>query len=208
MNTLRLSALSVIALLASLFTLPAQAAPIEGQDYTVLSNPETILGDKIVVREFFWYGCGHCYNLEPYAQAYDRTKPKDVAFYHTPAALNPVWEANARGFYSVQYMNKLDSVHQKTFDAIHKGNQRLFDQKSLSDFYGSQGIDTKKFNQLYNSFAVSTKVGKSKAAAQRYQLTGVPAVVVQGKYVVKGEGPQVFQTVNYLVDKVRTEMKP
>ena len=208
MNTLRLSLLSLIALMASLFALPAQAAPIEGQDYTVLSNPENILGNKIVVREFFWYGCGHCYNLEPYSQAYDRTKPKDVAFYQTPAALNPVWEANARGFYSVQFLNQLPQVHQKTFDAIHKGNKRIFDQKSLSDFYGSLGVDTKKFNQLYNSFAVSTKVGKSKAAAQRYQLTGVPAVVVHGKYLVKGEGPEVFQTVNYLVDKVRTEMKP
>ena len=136
-----------------------------------------------------------------------KTKAKDVAFFKTPAALNPVWEANARGFYAAQLLGFENKTHDALFNAIQKDGKKLFDQDSLSKWYASQGVDAKKFNSLYNSFAVSTKVGRSKEGAMRYQLSGVPAVVVQGKYVVTGEGPEVVKTVNYLVDKVRAEKK-
>ena len=201
-------ALATLVAAVGLVSMPTFAADYQaGKDYTVLDNPETIEGDKIIVREFFWYGCPHCYNLEPFMQKWAKTKPNDVVFLQTPAALNPVWEANARGFYAAQMLGYQNKTHAALFDAIQKDGKKLFDQNSLAAWYGSQGVDQKKFNSLYNSFAVSTKIGRSKAGAQRYQLTGVPAVVVQGKYVVQGEGAQVPQVVNYLVNKVRAESK-
>ncbi|WP_227431304.1 thiol:disulfide interchange protein DsbA/DsbL [Psychrobacter sp. I-STPA6b] len=199
-------ALATLASAVGLASLPANAAQFNaGTDYTVLDNPENITGDKIIVREFFWYGCPHCYNLEPYMQKWAATKPSDVVFMQTPAALNPVWEANARGFYAAQLLGYQDKTHEALFKAIQVDGKRLFDQNSLAEWYGSQGVDQKKFNSLYNSFAVSTKIGRSKAGAKRYQLTGVPAVVVQGKYVVQGEGEKVPQVVDFLVNKVRAE---
>lgn len=189
-------------------SMPAFAADyVAGKDYIVLDNPESISGDKIIVREFFWYGCPHCYALNPHMQKWSKTKANDVIFLESPAALNPTWEVNARGFYAAQLMGYQSQTHNKLFDAIHKDNQRLFDQNSLSKWYASQGLDQKKFNNLYNSFAVSTKVARSKAGAKRYQLTGVPAVVVHGKYVVQGEAEQVPKVVDYLVKKVRTDLK-
>lgn len=83
----------------------AQANFVEGQDYKALPNPETIAGDVIVVREFFWYGCPHCYHLEPHMQKWAKTRPADVAFFQTPAAMNPVWEVGARGFYAAQQLD-------------------------------------------------------------------------------------------------------
>lgn len=201
-------ALASLVAAVGLASMPASAADyVAGKDYIVLDNPEKISGDNIIVREFFWYGCPHCYTLDPHLQKWAKTKADDVVFLHSPAALNPVWEASARGFYTAQLLGYESQMHEKLFDAIHKDNKRLFDQNSLSKWYASQGVDQKKFNSLYNSFAVSTKVARSKAGAKRYQLTGVPAVVVHGKYVVQGEDTKVPKVVDYLVKKVRTDLK-
>lgn len=177
----------------------------EGKDYKVLANPEKIEGNKIIVREFFWYGCPHCYNLEPHMQKWAKTKPADVVFMQTPAAMNPVWEQNARGFYAVQLLGYQEKTHQAMFDAIQKDRQKLFDQASLGKWYATQGVDIEKFNEAYNSFAVNTKISRSKEATKRYQLSGVPAVVVDGKYVVAGEDGKVPQVVDFLVKKARAE---
>lgn len=197
---------AAVGVALGLAALPASAADfVAGKDYTVLANPEKIDGNNIIVREFFWYGCPHCYKLEPYMRQWAQTKPADVVFLQTPAALNPVWEQNARGFYAAQLMGYQGKTHQAMFDAIQKDRQKLFDQASLGKWYASQGLDINKFNNLYNSFAVNTRIARSADAAQRYQLTGVPAVVVDGKYVVSGEDGRVPQVVDYLVKKARAE---
>lgn len=182
---------------------------VEGKDYKKVANPENIAGDVIVVREFFWYGCPHCYALEPHMQAWAKTRDKDVAFFRTPAAMNPVWEVPARGFYAAQQMGLENKTHQALFDAIHKDGQKniIANQENLANWYASQGADKAKFNSFYNSFPVSTKIERAKQGAMRYQLTGVPAVVVHGKYVVSGEDARVTQVVDFLIDKVRSEKK-
>ena len=204
----RVIALTGLAFTIGLTTMSAQAADyVAGKDYRVLDNPEKISGDSIIVREFFWYGCPHCFSLNPFMEKWSKTKDKDVAFFKTPAALNPTWEASARGFYAAQLLGFEDKTHDALFNAIHKDGKQPFDQASLSKWYGSKGVDQKKFNSLYNSFAVGTKIGRSQAGAKRYQLSGVPAVVIQGKYVVTGESAQVPKVVDYLIDKVRAEKK-
>lgn len=199
-------AFSALALAVGFTALSAQAADfVAGKDYKVLSNPEKIEGNKIIVREFFWYGCPHCYNLEPYMQAWAKTKPADVVFMQTPAAMNPVWEQNARGFYAAQLLGYQAKTHQAMFDAIQKDRQKLFDQASIGKWYASQGVDINKFNSMYNSFAVNTRIARSNDAARRYQIAGTPAVVVDGKYLVEGEDGKVPQVVDFLVKKARAE---
>ena len=66
---------------------------------------------------------------------------------------------------------------------------------------------SKKFNSMFNSFPITAKIAESNKLAQQYQLTGVPAVVVNGKYVVQGEDGKVVQVVNYLVQKERAAKK-
>lgn len=194
-----------LALMAGLAGTAQAAEPyVAGRDYTVLSNPGGVEKPGLIeVREFFWYGCPHCYKLEPYVANWLKTKPADINFVRTPAAMNPVWEQNARGFYAVEMMGLTARVHEPLFNAIQVGRQRLFDQASLGQFYARQGVDLNKFNALYNSFPVAGKIAQSRALATRYQLDGVPAMVVNGKYVVKGEDAKVVQVVNYLIAKER-----
>lgn len=199
-------AFTAFATVIGFTALPAQANEyVAGKDYTVLTNPEKIEGNKIIVREFFWYGCPHCYNLEPHMQNWAKTKPADVVFMQTPAAMNPVWEQNARGFYAVQLLGYQHKTHQAMFDAIQKDRQKLYDQESIGKWYATQGVDINKFNEMYNSFAVNTRISRSQEAAKRYQLSGVPAVVVDGKYVVSGEDGKVPKVVDFLVKKARAE---
>ncbi|RYY80944.1 MAG: thiol:disulfide interchange protein DsbA/DsbL [Moraxellaceae bacterium] len=200
------------AMTAAVMTVSGMATAAEpfvaGKDYTVLTNPGKVEKPGMIeVREFFWYGCPHCYRLEPYVASWLASKPANVNFVRSPAAMNPVWEQNARGYYAVDLMGLTNKVHKPLFDAIHQKNQRLFDQKSLANFYQGYGVDSNKFNAMFNSFAVSGKIAQSKQMAQAYQLDGVPALVVDGKYVVKGEDQKVIQVVNYLINKERALMK-
>ena len=123
----RVITLTGLAMAIGLASMGAQAADyVAGKDYRVLDNPETISGDAIIVREFFWYGCPHCNVLDPHMEKWAKTKDKDVVFFKTPAALNPVWEANARGFYAAQLLGFEDKTHSALFDAIHKDGKKLF----------------------------------------------------------------------------------
>lgn len=177
-------------------------------NYIVLAKPGPVEKPGMIeVREFFWYGCGHCYNLEPHMKAWLKTKPADVNFVRTPAALNPVWEQNARGYYAAEMLGVLERSHDALFQAIHVAKEKLFDQASLARFYAGFGADTKKFDSLYNSFAVSGKVGQGKNLAKQYGLEGVPALVVNGKYLVKGSDARALATVNELIAQERAALK-
>jgi len=204
MPSLLTLSISAIALSASVLTHAAEYTA--GKDYTVLTNPETInTGNIIVVREFFWYGCSHCYTLDPFAQKWKKTKAKDVAFFHTPAPFNPTWDNSAKGFYAAQSLGVAEKSHKLLFAQIHRQGKQLFDQSSLADFYAQQGADKSAFNSAFNSFDVGVKIGRAKQMATRFKLTGVPSVIVHGKYLVRGNDAKTFQVVDYLVNKVRTE---
>lgn len=186
------------------FSSAAMANFVAGKDYTVLQNPgKPELAGKLEVREFFWYGCGHCFKLEPHMQAWLKKIPKDVNFVRTPAAMNKVWEQNARGYYVSEALGVRKRTHLPLFHAIHDNGQQIFDQKSQAKFFTKYGIPEAKFNSLYNSFAITAKVSQANKLAQQYQLTGVPAVVVNGKYVVQGEDGKVIQVVDYLLNQER-----
>ena len=207
MKKLALTVMSAAVMTVSGMTFAAEQF-IEGRDYKLAPKVGKVdVAGKIEVREFFWYGCGHCYSLEHPMQQWLRKLPKDVNFVRTPAAMNPVWEQNARGYYVSEALKIRRKAHIPLFDAIHKGGQQIFDQASLAQFYTKYGADTKKFNSLFNSFAITGKINKAKNLAMHYQLTGVPAVVVNGKYIVQGNSQRVIQVVNYLVDKERQIMK-
>lgn len=195
---------SIAAGVLMAFSSAAMANFVAGKDYTVLSKPGKVdVPGKLEVREFFWYGCGHCFSLEPHMQSWLKKIPKDVNFVRTPAAMNPVWEQNARGYYVSEALGVRKRSHLPLFHAIHEKGQQIFDQKSQAQFFTRYGVPEAKFNSLYNSFAITAKVSQANKLAQQYQLTGVPAVVVNGKYVVQGDNGRVIEVVNFLLDKER-----
>ena len=200
--------IAAVTLMAMMPMLTFAADFVAGKDYKVLTTPGQVEKACLIeVREFFWYGCPHCFRLDPLIETWRKTKPQDVNFVRTPAALNPVWEGSARGYYAVEMLGLVEKTHVPLFDAIHERQAPICDEAKLAVFYQNYGVDAAKFHGLFNSFAITGKVSQAKALAQKYQLEGVPAVVVNGKYVVSGENQKVIDVTNFLIAKERGAVK-
>jgi protein dithiol oxidoreductase (disulfide-forming) len=162
---------------------------------------------KIEVLEFFWYGCVHCYNLEPSVEKWEKTLPKDVLFRRVPAVFNDRWAIDAAIFYTFEAMGILDKVHRPFFDAIHRDRLRTDSKEALEAWLQKQNVDVKKFNETMKSFGVQSKTRRAAQLTALYKIDGTPAMAVNGRYTVSTEQGRtqqgMFDTVNYLADTLR-----
>lgn len=193
---------------AGFFASQAMAANfVAGQDYTVLTNPQPVeKPGKIEVREFFWYGCPHCFLLEPHMQTWLKKLPSDVRFVRTPSPINPVWEVGAKAYFASEALGVRQYTHIPLFEAHYEAKKAL-GEKALAQFFTRYNVPEEKFNAAFNSFEVANRMTQAKQLTQAYQLKGVPAVVVNGKYLVQGEDAKVTQVIQFLVEKERKSAK-
>ncbi len=178
----------------------------EGVDYDVLAKPQpTESGDKVEVLELFWYGCPHCYDLEPTIEHWLENPPENAVYRRMPAVFRPEWMVHARAYYAAEALGVVDKIHRPLFDAIHAEKRRLFDEKSLTEFFAEHGVKPEDFTKAYHSFAVQTKAQRAKVMTRRYGISGVPAMIVNGKYrtsVHKARGPErMMEVIDALVAK-------
>ena len=157
---------------------------------------------KIEVAEFFWYGCIHCYNLEPKIETWLKTLPKDVEFRRVPAVFNERWAHDAAIFYTFEALGLLDKLHRPFFDAIHRDRLRTDNAQALSAWLQKQGVDAKKFETTLKSFGVQSKTKRAIRMTTAYKIDGTPAMTVHGRYVVPSS-EAILDSVNRLVAAVR-----
>ena len=203
--------LSAALVTASLFGMTAQAAdvPLEaGKTYVELSNPVPVsVPGKIEVVELFWYGCPHCYAFEPTINPWVEKLPKDVNFKRIPAMFGGPWDAHGQLFLTLEAMGVEHKVHNAVFDAIQKQGKRLTKPDEMADFVATQGVDKDKFLATFNSFAIQGQIKQAKELAQKYQVQGVPTLIVNGKYrfdLGTAGGPEaVLNVADQLIAKER-----
>ena len=185
----------------------ALAAPVGGEEYTVVKPPQpTQTGKKIEVLEFFFYGCQHCFKLHELLGPWEMKMPKDVELVLVPAVFNPSWEPMARTFYALEALRQRERLHDKLFNALHMKNMDLSKEATLTDFVVKNGVDRKKFSEAYNSPLTLAKVARSKQLAVDYAIRGTPTLIVDGRYMIYGLPPkETVQMLNSLVSKVRKE---
>ncbi len=182
----------------------AQLAFNEGVDYKLISPAvKTTNAEKVVVTEMFWYGCPHCFRFEPYIEHWASNLPDTVVFEQIPSVLNPRWADHARAFYSLKLMGKQRILHTKLFDAIHVKRQRLNGFDSIAKFVAEQGVDETKFRETFHSFPVDALLRKNLQKESKYGHNGVPAVIINGKYLTSGSmtgsNERLIQVINFLV---------
>ncbi len=203
--------LSAALVSASLFGMTAQAAdvPLEaGKTYIELSNavPVAVPG-KIEVVELFWYGCPHCYAFEPVVNPWAEKLPSDVNFVRLPAMFGGPWDAHGQMFLTLEAMGVEHKVHAAVFNAIQKEGKRLTDKNEMAEFLATQGVDKEKFLQTFDSFAIKGQIAKAKDLAKKYEISGVPTMVVDGKYrfdLGTAGGPeQALNVADQLIAKER-----
>jgi len=181
----------------------------EGKQYQLLSSPQpTSTGDKIEVVELFWYGCPHCYELEPDVQAWLKRKPDYVELVRMPAIVGPRWELLAQAYYTAEMLGIIDTIHPALFKALHEKHMQINDEAALQAFFVDQGVSAEDFKNTYNSFAVAVKMNNARQMTRRYKISGVPTIIVNGKYStgakLAGSNQGVFEVVDYLVEQEHT----
>ena len=198
--------LFIAALVAA--PLIASAQGVKAQ-YSELNPPQPIDtdGKKIEVVEFFWYGCPHCYNLEPLIESWSKKLPPDVEFRRIPAVFNERWAHDAAIYYTFEVLGVLPKLHRPFFDAIHRDRLRTDDPQAMTEWLQKHGVEPKKFFDTMKSFGVQSKTRRAAQLSVAYKIDGTPAMAVQGRYTVSadqgGSREGMLDTVSNLVNMVR-----
>ncbi|MGZ4954712.1 MAG: thiol:disulfide interchange protein DsbA/DsbL [Methylobacter sp.] len=178
----------------------------ESVGYETLSPAQpTHNPDKVEVIEFFWYGCPHCYSFEPLLEQWVKSLPKNVEFIRQPAVFSDLWGKHAKAYFTAEALGLVDKVHADFFDAIQNKKQNLETEDQLAKFFVAHGVNETEFHNAYNSFLVDSKIRQATATASRYGVTGVPAIIVNGKYKTNGPlaGSQekMIEVINKLIQQ-------
>lgn len=195
------------AVLAS-FSYAVEFAP--GVHYFKLKQPQPVqTGDKVEVLELFWYGCPHCFDLEPHIEKWLKTKPANAEYVRLPAVLRRSWAFHARAFYTFEALNVVDRLHADFFDEIHKRKNRVNTTQQLESFVAQRGVEKEKFYDAYNSFTVDSKLRHAQLMSGRYEASGVPTFIVDGKYRATASSAgglqALLELVTHLVEKAAGE---
>lgn len=199
---------SILIALAGLAAF-APHASAQSPLYATLSPPQPVEGGgKVEVTEFFWYGCPHCYGMEPMINTWLKTKPADVVFKRVPT-YNEAWAPMVTLYYTLESMGLIEQYHSKVFDAIHKDRVNLNNKGKRDEWLKANGIDPAKYAEVEKSFTVVTKVNRAKQLTNAYKVDSVPRFFVNGKYYTSpeqaGGADRIFLVVDSLINTARKE---
>ncbi len=199
--------LLVLCLLAPLAAWAAEPYQ-EGKQYIRLDTPvSTLDSDKVEVAEAFWYGCPHCYSLEPAIEAWKKTLPDYANFRKVPAQFRKTWKDHGQLFFTIDALKLAPSVHEDVFSAIHNQKRGLTSTGDMAKFLEQYGVTDAQFNKAYKSFGVKNQLRKADAVVRGSKISGVPALIINGKYTVSagtaGSNAEMLKVAQYLMEKER-----
>lgn len=183
----------------------------EGTHYVELEVPLKLRDTgKIQVAEYFSYGCPHCYQFEPLIAAWHEDLSSDVAFSRTPAVWNRDYQVYAQTYVTLESLGLLDEVHVAIFNAIHNQRLRLNTPALMAEFLANFGVDPQDFAKAYNSFGIRAALQQKDSAGRAYRATGVPALVVNGRYRIEGSmagsNANMLRIADFLIKKERQRL--
>ena len=200
----------LLILLLPVYAATSSAAEdyMEGVEYLTLANPQpTASKDRIEVVELFWYGCPHCYYLEPFMEKWSAGLADDVEFIRLPAILGPGWELLSKAWFTAELLGVTETIHGALFKEIHDRKNRINTEAGLRKFFVQHGVKAEDFDKTFKSFAVAVKVNNARLMTRRYAITGVPTIIINGKYstsaTLAGGNPELIKVMDYLVEQER-----
>ncbi len=189
----------------------AQMKYLQGRDYEVLKDPLPLQssGQKEVL-EFFSYACPHCSDLNPELVKWEKErKPEDVDFYQMPA-LGGSWTFVGRVKFTADKLGLGEAFDKTYFDLIHKEHQRKYmgdEDAAFALLSEKANVSIEEVKKAWNSLSVKNQMRKSNQLWQQSGITGVPTIVVNGKYVVRmseAGTDRLFDVIEFLlaIDKL------
>lgn len=190
-------------------TLSLLSLGVFAQGYTTLKDqaPLQVSADKIEVTSVFSYTCPYCYQLEPQLQTWAAQQDSDIEIVHLPAAFNKQWEHLARAYYIMDALNLSEKAHMGLFNAIHQDNANMGSQRALGNFFERYGAKSEDIDQLYTSFGVESRLRQDLSRLKAYRITGVPALVIDGRYVVDGNSAGSLANMLKVADEVIADIR-
>ncbi|HXP64495.1 MAG TPA: thiol:disulfide interchange protein DsbA/DsbL [Steroidobacteraceae bacterium] len=166
----------------------------DGVNYTrvVPAQPTNVPAGQVEVLEFFWYACPHCYALEPTIVAWLKNKPAYITLTRVPVEWNEGQRSLARLFYALEGMGKLNDVHSEIFKEIQVNGNPLIGadpnnpaaaERAQLSFIRKLGLSDADFTKAYHDMNTEIAMQRADQLAQRFRVPGVPAFVINGKYV-------------------------
>ena len=201
--------LSLVVMFASpLFAADEAKVYKEGEHYDLITPAiRTADPGKIEVVEFFWYGCGHCYNFEPVIGQWKKSLPADVDFKGSPAVWAPQMELHSKMFYAAEVLGVSDTMHLILFQAMNVDRKRLTSEDEIAELFVANGVSKEDFSKAFNSFGVSSMVRQATARARAAKVSGTPEMMVAGKYRIstrKGfSQAEMLKVADFLIEKER-----
>ena len=184
------------------------AAPVAGTDYTVLQSPQPVdPTGKIEVTEFFWYGCPHCNEFDPYLEAWVKKQGPDVVFKRVPVAFRDDFIPHSKMYHALDALGLADKLTPVVFNEIHVKKNYLLTPEAQATFLATQGVDKKKYMDAYNSFSTQSDLKRDTKLMADYKIDGVPTLAIQGKYetgpATTNSLPGTIQVLDFLVTQIR-----
>ena len=169
--------------------------------------------NKIEVMELFWYGCIHCYQMDPMLNEWAKKLPKDVYFKRVPAIPRPEWAALAKAFYAMETLGVSEKLHTAIFDAVHKEKTlNPADEKAILEWVTlKSGLDRKKVEEAFNSFSMNATLNRAAQMFKAAGATGVPSLVIDGKYITSstmaGGNNEALKITDDIIANIRKDKK-
>ncbi len=205
--------LLTLALFIGTFAQQLFAADLQvGKEYTLIEPPvaSTAPAGKIEVIEFFSYGCPHCRDFNPLVSTWVGKQPKDVSFRKVPISFGrPAWARLASIYYALESTGDLGKLENAVFKAIHDERVNFNSDESIATWAGSKGADAQKVANAIASFGMQSQIRRGDQEAQNAKISGVPAIVVAGKYLVNNAAANgyddLLRITDALIAKARQE---
>lgn len=173
----------VLACLASLAQAQEARQARLNFEYRLIEQQGVETSDKIEVIDFFWYGCPHCYNLQPALEDWISRKPADVALRRIPVILRDSWAPHARIYHTLEVLGELERLHQEVYRGYHVQELHMSKPEVMAQWAARHGIDRRKWVNAYDSSEVAQKVQRARELTTAYNVQGTPSLVVDGRYL-------------------------
>ena len=179
-----------------------------GVHYELLDNPTKVRDpSKIEVTEVFWFGCNHCYALEPYIARWKRDIPLDVTFIKSPATWNDMLKTHATIYYTAKALGIEQQFVPAAFNTIQNEGKMLTGNTELEYYFRGFDVQKDRYKAVSTSFGVRNAVDQADKKMKEWKVTGVPSLVVNGKYKVAASRSvrtdELFDVVDFLIEKER-----
>lgn len=175
----------------------------EYKDFFILDAPiekYQATPEKEVV-EFFWFGCPHCYNFEPYLSKWVDKQPSNIVFDRIHPAFGSNWLPHSKTYYALKAMGAEEKYHDIVMTAIQENRGKYSNSASISELLAPE--DREEFLSQYTK--TQDSIDEANMMAKRAGINGVPSIIIDGKYVTSpgyvGSNEKVLELVDLLKRK-------